>query len=300
MIHLITLNPAIDHFINVDEIKINKTNDVLNSNLVFGGKAINVAQVLKQYDLDFKLVTTVDEDNSKFIKESLMGIDYELIPVQQIRINTKVNQNGNVTEFNSKGCALGMAKLKFTNYVQSNVSTDDYVLIAGNPHPDDYDYMVELCLMIKAITKNLILDTSKITYSDLQKIKPKAIKPNDEEIETLLDKVIPDEDELIKAGKEIIAQGVENLVITLGSRGSIFVSLNECYKVMPIKNKVVNTVGAGDSFVAGMIYSYEKKSDINELLKMATACASATAFSSNLASKADIEKYYKIVEYEQH
>lgn len=299
MIHLITLNPAIDHFINVDEIKINKTNDVLDSNLVFGGKAINVAQILKQYDIDFKLVTTVDHDNEEFIKESLTGIDYELIPVKQIRINTKVNQKGNVTEFNSKGLALGENQEKFTHYIRKNVQPDDYVLIAGNPHPDDYDYMIKLCLEIKQITKNLIIDTSKITYDDLKRIKPKAIKPNDEEIEILLNQTITDELELITLGKEIINLGIQNIVITLGANGSIYISENECYKVEPIKDQVVNTVGAGDSFIAGMIYSYVKESSITELLKMATACASATTFNTGLATKAKIEKYYQMVQINQ-
>ncbi len=295
MIHLITLNPAIDHFINADEMTMGKTNYVSSDYIVFGGKAINVAHVLNELDVHCRLITTTDKIYNEFITESLTGIDQYLIEVDTMRINTKLNIEGTITELNSRGESLAKYYDKFRYYIENYVQQDDYVLVAGNPHPDDYNFMIELCEMTKAITNNLIIDTSKITLADLEKIKPLLIKPNDEEIASLLMLDHVDIDTLNNAANTLIAKGINQVAITLGKDGSIFVKQNEKYQIPVLKDVVVNTVGAGDSFVAGMIYGLSKNLETTEQLKYATACASATAFSEGLAKREKIERYYNQV-----
>ncbi len=295
MIHLITLNPAIDHFINSGDVQMGKTNYVTSDYIVFGGKAINVAHVLSELDVNCRLITTTDNIYNQFITESLGCIDQYLIEVDSVRINTKLNVDGTITELNSRGQSLKGHYDKFQNYINKYVKANDYVLIAGNPHPEDYDFMIELCEMAKNITENIIIDTSKITLSDLERIKPLLIKPNDEEIASLFAQKDVSMQMLKQSATLLMEKGISQVAITLGKDGSIYFNSHEQYEIPVLNGVVVNTVGAGDSFVAGMIYGLNNKLSTSEQLKYATACASATAFSEGLAKKNDITHYYQKV-----
>lgn len=295
MIHLITLNPAIDHFINVDELNIGKTNYVNDDYIVFGGKAINVAQVLKNLNQECRLITTTDRTYDKFIKESLNGIDYRLIPVDQVRINTKLAVNQEITELNSQGISLKNHYQEFRNYIAQNIEANDIVLIAGNPHPDDFEFMIELCKLIKEKTTKLLIDSSKLRLEDITNIKPYLIKPNDEELANLLTTTISTQMELEAAATKIREYGVEELAITLGAKGSLFVNDQVVLSVPVLQGEVINTVGAGDSYVAGLIYGLANNLSTVKTIKYATACASASTFSKGLATRSKIEEYFKQV-----
>ncbi len=295
MIHLITLNPAIDHFINVEQLALTKTNYAENDYIVFGGKAINVAHVLTNLDQECRLITTTDSFYNNFITTSLQGIDHHLIPIEQVRINTKINVDGEITEINSRGQSIASVYTKFKEYVEAEVKAGDYVLMAGNPHPADYQFMIDLCRQIKVLTNNLIIDSSKLSLKDVEAIKPLLIKPNDEEIETLLAKPMTNIKDLLTAAAEISRLGAEKLAITLGANGSIYYEGGQAWQVEPIKGAVVNTVGAGDSFVAGLIYGLANKASVISTLKSATACASATTFNHGLATKKQYEIYLEKV-----
>lgn len=296
MIHLITLNPAIDHFIYFDEIKGGATNYIKSDELVFGGKAINVAHVLNELSEECKLVTTTDLQFGTLINNQLQTIEKELFLVKQIRINTKLVNNGSVTELNAKGYQLGAVQQQFVNYVEQNVKSDDIVLIAGNPHEGDYTFMIDLAKLIKSKTKKLILDCAKVTLTDLKIIKPYAIKPNETEIEQLMNKKINSDEEVLKACNQLLGIGIEHIFVSQGAKGSIYVNTDNQLKALPIKDKVINTVGAGDSFVAGFIKAMLNQYSDNKCLKLATACGSATTFNSNLATKTNIDKYLQQVE----
>ncbi len=295
MIHLITLNPAIDHFIYTDAIEVGATNYIKNDEMVFGGKAINVAHVLQELNEECKLVTTTDIQFSTLINSQLKNIDNELFSVKQIRINTKLVNNGDVTELNAKGYQLGEVQKQFINYVEQNVKEDDIVLIAGNPHDGDYNFMIDLAKLIKSKTKKLIFDCAKITLTDLKTIKPYAIKPNEAELEQLMDKKINSDAEVLKSCEQLLEIGVEHVFVSQGARGSIYVNATNHLKALPINDKVINTVGAGDSFVAGFIKAMVNQYNDSMCLELATACGSATTFNTNLASKENIDKYLKQV-----
>lgn len=299
MIHLITLNPAIDHFITADDFAFGKTNYVKDDYIVFGGKAINVAHVLKELDEKCRLVTTMDPIYQEFIKQNIQDLDYHLIMTKQVRINSKINISGVITELNSLGQSLQDKYAEFTTYVKENVQKDDIVLLAGNPHPEDYQFMLELGHLIKLQQGRLIIDCSKITFADLKQIQPELIKPNDEEIATLLEMTNPHDEEIIKGAEKIQQAGVKQVAVTLGKYGSLFLTNNNLYQVSPLTGEVVNTVGAGDSYVAGLIYGLSQNLEVETMLKYASACASASAFSQGLATKAGIEKYYQEINVKQ-
>ncbi len=290
MIHLITLNPAIDHFIYINQIASGKTNYAENDYLVFGGKAINVAHVLRELNCKCRLITTIDNNFDKLIKSELSGIDAVLFNVNKVRVNTKIVSASQVTEINSKGESLSNTKTKFIDYVQKNVESDDIVLIAGNAHSEDYTFLIELANLVKCKTNKLIIDSANVTLADLEEIKPYAIKPNQEEISKILNLNFTSEQELIKNAKKIVELGVENVIVSQGASGSVFINEKQKLKISGIKGDVINAVGAGDSFIAGYLYSLVNNTPIETGLKLATACATATTFSSGLAKFSQIKK----------
>lgn len=299
MIHLITLNPAIDHFIKCEHLEYGKTNYISEDYIVFGGKAVNVAHVLSSLSQKCRLVTCSDSIYSGFIKESLKEIEYHLIETDAIRINTKLNVQGEITELNSQGNSLKKYYHQFSDYVEEQVKNEDLVLIAGNPHPADYDFMIELCMKIKEKTENLLIDCSKLKLEDIQKLKPKMIKPNEEEVQALIKTEIDSKQSLLAAAEFLGLNGVDLVAITLGAKGSILYQDNQAYQSMPIKDKVINTVGAGDSYVAGIIYALANKLSTTQILTYASACGAASTFKQGLAQKADIDKYYHRVQIEK-
>ncbi len=299
MIHLITLNPAIDHFITCDDLAVGKTNYISDDYIIFGGKAINVAQVLKELKTECTLVTTTDHIYNQFIIDSIEGIKHHLIEVDNVRINTKVMINSQITELNSTGKSLGERGEEFIKYVRENVNADDYVLIAGNPNPNDYQLMIQLCQEVNKYTDKLIIDSSKVTIDDLKELSPYLIKPNDEELETLVARELSDEAAYLSGAHELINSGIKRVALSLGSQGSMYIEENQAIRIPVIKGDVVNTVGAGDSYVAGLLYGLVNDLELVEVLKYATACATATAFNKNLATRELIDKYYKQVKIEK-
>ncbi len=280
MIHLITLNPAIDEYIELDDFQVGKTSYRKQTKQVMGGKAVNVATVLKNLGQDATLVTTVDYGN-RFVVDSLESYNSYLIEVDNIRINLKINDNGNVTEINDRGTALsGVAKLQFETYINKCVNAGDIVLIAGNPHFEDEQFQFKLGKLAKSRGAKLFLDSNKVSLEMLKELNPYFIKPNDEELEQLK---VASVSELSTIAKEVI--------VSHGGDGFTYYDQTSEKYEEPITGKPVNTVGAGDSLVAGYIYGTVNNLSLDDKLLVAKYCASATVYSGQIATLENIKQY---------
>lgn len=279
MIHLITLNPAIDEYISVDGFELEKTSYRTNTEVVMGGKAVNVASVLRSLGTPATLVTCVDYSN-KFVVDSLQDYNSYLIEVDHIRTNLKINNNGSITEINDRGVALsGVARLQFETYVSKCVEQDDIVLIAGNPHYDDEQFQYRLAKIAKSKGARLFLDSNKVTLEMIKDLEPYFIKPNDEELESL------------NTDATELSSYVSELVVSHGGNGFTYYDQNISQHEKPITGKPINTVGAGDSLVAGYIYATTNNLNLDDKLKVAKYSASATVYSGKLATKETIKAY---------
>lgn len=282
MIHLITLNPAIDEYIELNDFKLGTTSYRLGTKRVMGGKAVNVATVLQNLKQSATLVTTVDNSNS-FVVNHLQKFNSFLIEVDSIRTNLKLNDRGYITEINDRGRPLSSrARFEFEHYISKCVFTDDIVLIAGNPHNEDEDFQFKLAKLVKAKGARLFLDSNKFSLAMIKELEPEFIKPNDEELEQLLG---------IECEPKQLINYCKQMIVSHGSKGfTYYDQALEKYE-QPITGKPINTVGAGDSLVAGYIYATAAKLDIDERLLLAKYCASATVYSGNLADSESISKY---------
>ncbi len=279
MIHLITLNPAIDEYIELERFELGKTNYRKNTMTVMGGKAVNVATVLKNLGLNATLVTCIDISN-KFVVSSLESYNSYLIEVDHIRTNLKINDNGYVTEINDRGHGLNpVARLQFETYMSKCVSKDDIVLIAGNPHTDDEEFQYRLARIAKMKGARLFLDSNKFNLDMIKALKPTFIKPNDEELE------------LLATTAQSLASYVEELIVSHGKKGFTYYNQEQLIIEKPITGDPINPVGAGDSLIAGYIYGVANNLDLDTRLKLAKYCASATVFSGKLATLETIKQY---------
>ncbi len=279
MIHLITLNPAIDEYIDAPGFTTLKTTYRTNTRLVMGGKAVNVATVLKNLGCNATLVTCVDYKN-KFVTDSLEQFNSYLIEVDHIRTNLKINNDGQITEINDRGNPLtGVARLQFETYISKCVSTNDIVLIAGNPHMNDEEFQYHLAKLAKSKGAKLFLDSNKFSLEMIKDLKPFFIKPNDEELE------------LLNTTACELTNFVDQLVISHGSQGFTYADSMQTSLESPISGKPVNTVGAGDSLVAGYIYGCNKGFNLEDKLAIAKYAASATVYSGELANYQTIKQY---------
>lgn len=282
MIHLVTLNPAIDEYIEISDFQLGTTNYRTKTTKVMGGKAVNVASVLQSLNQNATLVTTVDNSN-QFVVDNLMQYNAFLIDVDNIRTNLKINDHGSITEINDRGSQLpSQAKLAFENYITKCVNNDDIVLIAGNPHNRDEQFQFKLAKLAKAKGAKLFLDSNRFEFEMLKELKPNFIKPNDEELT-----------ELLSNGKKLmdLTAICENIIVSHGGDGFTYYQQElENYQT-PIPGQPINTVGAGDSLVAGYIYAVEHKLNLEDSLLLAKYCASATVYSGKLATYDTVKVY---------
>ncbi len=281
MVHLITLNPAVDEFVTVDNFQIGSTNYSHNKKRVIGGKAVNVANILTSLKQQITLVTTY-EKNNQFIFEQLSKYNSFLIEVDKTRVNLKINDKGKITEINERGSKLpSIAKLQFENYINKCVEENDIVLIAGNPHQEDEQFQFKLATLIKRKNARLFVDSNKFTAQMIDDTKPEMIKPNDDELQLLLDENLTFDN---------LQQSVHNIIVSHGADGFTYHSKTEEIRVMPLSGEVINTVGAGDSLVAGYIYGVVNNLSTSDALQVANICACATVFNEDIATYEQIIK----------
>lgn len=291
MIYLITLNPAIDEYVEVDNFKMNITNFSSKKTRNFGGKAINVGKIVNEFTKDYEIITTLNEQDEQFIKKETRDLNINFFKVEHVRENIKINDNSNITEINEAVKKLDTPVMEeIKKYIINKTTQEDIILFAGSVHKEDVKEIVKICSELK--TDKIIVDSASFTLEDLKAIKPYMIKPNAEEVEKLLGSQTSYKEE----ADELIDFGISNVIISLGGKGSYYKSKDHEFSIPGIKGDVVNTVGAGDSYVGGFIVGTYNGYELTKTLKLAAASGSATAFSNSIAKKDEIEEMFKKIE----
>lgn len=294
MIYTITFNPSLDYVLKVPELSFGKINRSENEKIYIGGKGINVSRVLntlgmKSIPLGFIAGFTGKELNNKLIS---YGIDSDFIELKEgnTRINIKIK--GEVeTAINADGPIINDYSIALLLKKIDDLTNDDIVIIAGNI-PKNIDSSIYALICKKLYDKNIpfIVDACDKSLIGVLKYNPFLIKPNKEELESTLGVKINNIDDLRKAVLKLKEMGALNVLVSLGSDGAFLVddTLNEYALDAPSIN-VVNTVGAGDSMLAGFIYGFLKNRNYGEALMYGVACGSATAQCDDLATLDIIE-----------
>ncbi|WXR62910.1 1-phosphofructokinase [Peptostreptococcaceae bacterium AGR-M142] len=295
MIYTLTLNPAIDYLVFVDEFESGKLNRSKKEYKFAGGKGINVSRVLKNMDLKSIAFGFIGGFSGEYLKSLLEKEDIESDFVKvdgDTRINIKLKSNEE-TEINANAPEIKESDIDLLLTKIDGLKKDDILVLAGNIPSTMPNNIYEIIL--KRLEKKgikALVDTTKESLLCTLKYKPFLIKPNIVELEELFDTKIETEEEIIKYSKELLKKGAKNIIVSMGKDGALFINENNIYKANAPKGELINSVGAGDSMVAGFIYKYIETKDLMKSFRYSVASGSATAFSKDLAKIKDIKDLF--------
>ena len=298
MIYTVTLNPSIDYILFLDSLKTGITNRTQSEEFYLGGKGINVSCVLAELGMKSTALGFVagftGEAIEKGLKNPKITTDFITLKEGISRINIKIKAEEE-TEINCQGPHIDDDELSALYDKIDNVRDGDILVIAGNVPNTMPDNIYEKILQ-RLSDKNVkfVVDATKKLLINSLKYKPFLIKPNRQEISEIFDIEVRTEEEVVKYAKRLQEMGAINVLVSLGGDGALLVSeTGQVYKEGIIEGKTINTVGSGDSMVAGFIAGYCEKSDYAYALRLGSACGNATAFSSGLASAEKIDEIMK-------
>jgi 1-phosphofructokinase len=281
MVITVTLNPAIDKTIYVDDLVLNGVNRVSKSRTDIGGKGINVSKVLKNLGIDSICTGFLGEKNY-FLKElHKNGIETSFIYIDDdIRINTKIidNVRNLYTDINENGPNISSDDLgRFIDHFSSICHKDDLIVLSGGASSsiptDIYAVLIKIAKVKGAYT---ILDAEGELLTEGIKAKPNIIKPNEFEFKKIIRLGGGNRDDMISAAHDFVDYGIDIVMISLGENGAIYVSDKDVFIAKTSSVKVNSTVGAGDAMVAAIVYSILNNFSAENMVRFAVACGTAS------------------------
>lgn len=293
MIYTITFAPSVDYSVFLNKLEIGEINRVKKQIITPGGKGINVSLILAKLGVNSVATGFIGGFTGKYVKHELnaLGVANDFVEVDggTTRINVKINTKEE-TAINGNG--IKVDKLSFMRLIEkvSDYDSDDIVVISGSVPKYDFD---AIDLLLEEINKKNIKFIVDITGKNLiysLKYHPFLVKPNKSELEESLGIKIKSNEDLLKASKELLDQGAENVIVSLGADGAFMIGKNlKPIYVKPYEGNAKSSVGAGDSLLAGFIYEYLRTKDMSKALKCGVYVGAATVYSDGLASDNALE-----------
>ncbi|MCQ9210717.1 1-phosphofructokinase [Granulicatella seriolae] len=295
MIYTITFNPAVDLVIKVPDFQVGDLNRSVGEDYVAGGKGINMSVVLHRLGQTNIATGFLAGFSGYYIKQELKreGIEPHFIEVEgTTRINVKLKSKEE-TEINAAGPHVSPEKFQeLVSYFQDKLQEGDVVFLAGNAAPgmdsSAYATIAQLCQKKKAY---FVLDATKDLLTLCLQYQPFIIKPNHHELGEIFGVTIQNEDEIITYARKLQEQGARNVLVSRGGDGALLVTEDgQILSSNVPKGKLINSVGAGDSMLAGFMAKYLETKDYAQSLQQGAATGSATAFSVGIATDALIQE----------
>ncbi len=295
MIYTITFNPALDYITQVENFKIGKINRTKAEKILPGGKGLNVSIVLNNLKIKNTAIAFIGGFTGEELKNKIenygIGTDFIKVTDGITRINIKINSDEE-TAINGQGPQIMEKEIKELLEKIDKMKNNDIVVISGNI-PNGVPKTIYETICEKLAKKEIlyIVDATRELLINVLRYKPFLIKPNKEEIEETFNVKLNNIEEIKTYARRLQEMGAQNVLVSLGGEGALLISKDkkEYYSKAP-KGKVINTVGAGDSMVAGFLTGFLKTNKYENALKMGIATGSASAFSENLATEEDVEK----------
>ena len=300
MIYTVTFNPSLDYIVRLDSFTAGEINRTNYEQVLGGGKGINVSIVLsnlghKSTALGFIAGFTGDEITRQL---EGFGVKQDFIRLAEgfSRINVKVKADKE-TEINGQGPDITPeAQQKLFEQLDQLKENDTLVLAGSIPNtlPDDIYQRIMERLSKKNI--RIVVDATRNLLMNVMPYRPFLIKPNNHELGEMFGVVLKTDEEIIAHAKKLQEKGARNVLISMAGDGAIMLTEDgDIYRSEAPKGKLVNSVGAGDSMVAGFIAGYTETGAYEKAFFMGVATGSASAFSENLATRAEAEALLKTI-----
>lgn len=292
MIYTVTFNPAIDYVVWMDGLKTGSLNRTTSEKMLWGGKGINVSAVLAQLGVSSKALGFVAGFTGRAIRDgvSSMGVEADFVELKEgcSRINVKI-RSAEETEINGQGPGIPEEAIDRL-YEKLDVLQDgDLLVLAGSiPGTLPNDMYERILARLSHRKIKAVVDATGELLLNVLKYRPFLIKPNDRELGELFGVNIKNVEEILSCAGKLRKMGAVNVLVSMGGEGAILLDeYNRVHRCGVCKGTARNSVGAGDSMVAGFIAGSEK-GDYDYALKLGTAAGGATAFSDELAKRDEI------------
>mgnify|MGYP004443419239 CR=1 FL=1 len=302
MIYTITFNPALDYIVKMDKFNLGLVNRSEKEFVYAGGKGINVSIVLNNMGIDNRALGFIagftGDEIDRQVKEKGCKTDFIRLKNGMSRINVKIKAEDE-SEINGGGPDISEEALNELYSKLDTLTKDDILVLAGSiPKSIPSDIYGRIMAKLEAKGVKFVVDTTGNSLLEVLKYKPFLVKPNHHELAEMFNVELKNTDEIIEYAKKLKDMGAQNVVISMAGDGAILIKDNGDVRVSNVpKGTVKNSVGAGDSLVAGFITGYVTTNDIEEAFKRGVATGSASAFSEELATKEYVEELLKEVKY---
>ena len=298
MIYTVTLNPSLDYIAECKDFTLGATNRTSSEIIYPGGKGINVSIVLSNLGdrttaLGF-LAGFTGEHIDSLIKD--MGISSRMIRLNDgmSRINLKLKSKEE-TELNGMGPNISIIDIARLYQKLESITEDDILVLAGSIPPSVSEGLYsDIMERLKETKIKIVVDATKDLLMNVLDKKPFLIKPNIHELGELFNVKLDSADEALPYALKLKEMGAVNVIISMGKDGAMMVDeYGNSYTMNSPEGKLVNSVGAGDSLVAGFLHKYLETGNYEEAFRYGVCTGSASAFSSALATKEEVEKLYR-------
>lgn len=292
MIYTITVNPALDYVLNLDRLDMGMINRTKQASFLAGGKGINVSQILTQLQVDNTVWGFVGGFTGKELVRQLnkKRIANDMVTISDTtRINVKLAAQQE-TEVNTVGPQITDQEITAFKARFNDLKAGDIVIMSGSLAPSlPADFYQQLLPMIKSAGAEFVVDTRGKALLNTLSAHPLLIKPNLSELAEISEERLSSADSVIKAAKKLQELGAQNVMVSLASRGGYLLTPEHLYFAPAAIGMTVNSVGAGDSMLAGFVASYVNHQDPEAAFKLGMAAGGATAFCHDIAVKSQID-----------
>lgn len=287
MIYTVTLNPSIDYIVHVDQLTIGDVNRMKSDLKLPGGKGINVSRILKRIDNDSTALGFLGGFTGRFIEEWLeretIQTNFTTV-ADDTRINIKLKASEE-TEINGQGPIVSENEMDALKKVLGNLATEDIVVLSGsNPGSVPTGFYQELIKIIRSQGASFVIDTTGTDLMDALENGPLLVKPNNHELADLYQTTFNSVEDIYPFGQRLLDEGAQHALVSMAGDGALLFTKDGIYRSNVLKRPVKNSVGAGDSMIAGFVGNFTKTQNPVEALKWGVACGSATTFSDDLAT----------------
>lgn len=293
MIYTVTLNPSIDYLVEVENFQIGSVNRTSLDEKYPGGKGINVSRVLKRIGNDTTVLGFVGGQTGEYVKACLNKEEI-YTNFTEIKGDTRINiklKTGIETEINSQGPEISIESYQQLLSLIGDLQREDTLVLSGSiPRSLPKDVYVTMMKMCSGKNVKVVVDTSGNELLDVVQYQPFLIKPNHHELAQLYSTEIKNVHDASEYGMKLVDAGAQNVIVSMAGDGAVLCTKEKSYFANVPKGRVINSVGAGDSMVAGFIGIYEKTETVLTAFRFSVAAGSATAFSSDLCTLGLIEE----------
>lgn len=290
MIYTVTFNPAIDYVVHTDAMQVGMVNRSHGEKIYYGGKGINVSVILKELGIPSRALGFVAGFTGAAIEKGVqeMGIATDFVHLESgfSRINVKI-KSGEETELNGQGPVIDDAAVKALFWKLDDLQDGDTIILAGSiPNTMPSDIYEKILAYLDGRQIRTVVDATNDLLKNVLKYKPFLIKPNNFELGELFGVTLHSREEIAAYAGKLQEMGARNVLVSMAEDGALLLEENgTCHNCGVCSGTVKNSVGAGDSMLAGL-----EQGDAAYALKLGTAAGGATTFSEGLAKREEIDR----------